>query len=89
MYVEGYKPADKKWQEMKAVWDTCEDAGINVPDAVWDYFNGEPPDEAGVLIKIGKMDCVVPYKADMHEGFDVLVSKLPKDVTMIRFYCSW
>jgi hypothetical protein len=118
-YVIGFRPPDAKWLKMKEVYDACEAAGISIPDEVDDFFNGEPPDEAGVRVdledakeyeqpamiqngggfmvpapasnkpKKKKLGCVKPWHDDMQEGFEVDVTKLPKDVTIIRFYNSY
>lgn len=121
--VVGFRPPDAKWEKMKAIYDACETAGVSIPDEVDEYFNGEPPDDAGVKVDLDvdsdeemeeqpamiqngggfmvpaplqpklkkrkKKGCVKPYHDDMQEGFEVDVTKLPKDVTIIRFYNSY
>jgi hypothetical protein len=77
---------------MKAAWDACRAAGVDPPETVEDYFNGEPPDEAGV--EVGEEDlkilgAITKYDAEMYDGFEVHVDKLPKDVKIIRFYNSY
>jgi hypothetical protein len=84
-YVRGIVPPDETWQKMKAVWETCEAAGIPVPGEVERFFGGEKPDPAGVVIKIE----VRPYKADMEEGFEVDLAALPPHVKTIRFWNRW
>ena len=90
-HVVGFKPIDGKWKHMKAVWDSCVAAEIDVPDAVMDFFNGEDPNDSpgGVIVDLDKSKCVTPYRSDDAEGFDVDITKLPKDVTILRFTNSW
>lgn len=118
--VVGFRPPDAKWKKMKAIYDACDEAGVSIPDEVDSFFNGEPPDDAGVRVKLErdaeeteqpamvrngggfmvpaptsnhpkkkKIGCVKPYSDDMQEGFEVDVTKLPKDVTIIRFVNSY
>ena len=37
-HVVGFKPANAKWLNMKAIWDACQEAEIAVPDEVGDFF---------------------------------------------------
>lgn len=86
-HVVGFVPPDAKWKKMKAAWDACTKAGVPVPEEVTEFFNYEAPDSNGVEIDI--KEAVPQYRRDMCEGFDVDVSKLPKHVSVIRFYNSW
>lgn len=83
--VIGFRPPDQKWKDMKAVWDSCERANAEIPDEVYDFFNGEPPDEKGVEVAIP----IEEWSNEAGSGFEVEISKLPKDVKIIRFYNSW
>lgn len=83
-HVCGIRPPDEKWKKMKAAFDSCQNAGIEVPDEVWDFFGGERPDEAGVIVAL-PTDCATEWRAEMQDGYEVDISKLPKDVTVIRF----
>lgn len=88
-HVVGIRPADDKWQKMKAVYDACMAAKTTVPKEVMAFFDHEPPDKSGVRVEIEKLDCVTRYSDDMREGFEVDIKKLPADVTVIRFYNSY
>lgn len=94
MRVEGIRPGDEKWRQMKAVYDACEAAGVDTPEEVSEFFNHEDPDEKGVVIELGahhgeKHECCARWKENFREGFEIDVSKLPEDVKIVRFYCSW
>lgn len=87
--VSGFRPPDEKWKKMKAIWDSCEKADIAVPDEVENFFDGGPPDDLGVEIDLEHLDCCNPYGSDDGGGFEVKISKLPKDIKIIRFCNSW
>jgi len=87
-HVVGFKPADAKWKKMKAVWDACEDAGTLIPESVEEFFGNEPPgDRPGMTVDIEK--AVTAWGDECSTGYEVDVTKLPKDVTVIRFFNSW
>jgi len=88
-HVIGIKPPDEVWKKMKAAWDACESAGVPIPESVVDFFDGETPDEAGVVLPLNRHECVKRYNCDSQEGFEVDVSKLPVDVKIVRFVNSW
>jgi hypothetical protein len=88
-HVVGFKAPDEKWRKMKSVWDTCRDAGVDPPDEVIQYFEGEAPDERGVEVDIEGMPCCREWKAEMEDGYEVEITKVPKGVTHVRFYNSY
>ncbi len=96
LHVVGFKPPDDKWRKMKAVYDACKKAGICAPITVTEFFAAEEPDDAGVTVEMAtdysdrnRHASVTEYRANMVNGFDVDLSKLPKDVTIVRFYVSY
>jgi hypothetical protein len=92
-HVEAFKPPNEKWLRMKAVWDACDDAGIEQPGEVETYFGGMPPDPAGVEVPRGDLftsGAVRDWKYDhVSEGYEIDVAKLPADVTIVRVYNSY
>jgi hypothetical protein len=88
-YVYGFRPPDEKFKKMAKVWNTCVEAGVAIPDEVADFFAGEAPDKAGVCVDLKKLPCCSVRKKDGEFGFDVDVSKLPKDVKIVRFCVSY
>ena len=88
-YVKGIKPPDAKWRKMKAAYDACVAAGAPVPDVVDDFFDGETPDDAGVVVDLEDCVAVKRYSVDRCDCFEVDVTKLPRDVTTIRFVNSY
>lgn len=87
-HVVGFRRADKKWNNMKKIWDACEAAGVETPRDVLKFFDGEDPgDRPGMEIEIGK--AITPFKNDREDGFEIEIDELPKDVKVLRFYNSW
>lgn len=84
-HVIGFAPPDKKWKEMKAVWDSCKAAGVDIPENVQKFFGWSDPDDNGVEIKIPAKKWVVGER----EGFEIEVESIPKNAKVIRFYNSW
>lgn len=89
LHVVGVKPPDEKWKSMKKVWDSCRDAGVDPPEKVEQFFRGEAPDDAGVLMSLDDEPCTREYSADMRAGFDIDLTKIPKDVKVLRFFVSY
>lgn len=83
--VVGFCPPDEKWQQMKAIWDACEQAGMSIPHEVEKFFNWETPDEAGIEIELEPLE----YATESREGYDIILSTLPEAIDRIRFYNSW
>lgn len=86
-HVVAFRPADEKWKQMKTVYDACRKAGVPTPEEVDDFFNGETPDENGVEVNIEQAK--QEWRDYSREGFEIDISKLPKDIKIIRFYNSW
>lgn len=85
-HVVGIVPPDEEWQKMKAVWDACRAAGIDLPDSVGHYFDDEAPDPKGVVVAIEAKQW---DDGDMCSGLEVDLDKVRKDVRTIRFYNSY
>lgn len=86
-WAKGICPPDRDWMKMKAVWDACDQAGVDLPKEVEDFFDGRPPDEKGVVIDI--KDAIREWSADMQQGLEVDIHKLPKNVKIVRFVNCW
>jgi hypothetical protein len=89
--VVGFRPPDEKWNKMKAVWDSCCQAGIEMPDEVQAFFNYEQPDPKGVEVSLtsGKNPAAKEWGERDAQGYEVDLSRLPKGLTFIRFRNSW
>lgn len=89
MNIKGIREPDEEYQQMKAVYEACTKAGVPVPDRVQDFFDWQPPNPNGILTDLDLSEAVTEYRDDYREGFDVEISKLPKNITHIRFYLSY
>ena len=84
----GFKPADEKWNKMKASWEACEAAGVEIPQEVLDYFCDEPPgDKPGMEMELG--DSCKKWGDEYRSGFEIDINKLPLDVQFIRIYNAY
>lgn len=91
-HVIGLKPVDEKWKKMYAAYKACDDANVDPPKKVLDFFNGvsfEHIEQTGIEVDLEEYACCTEYSGDMKDGYEVDVKKLPKDVTIIRFYNSY
>lgn len=91
-HVVGFKPPDEKWKRMKAAYDACVAAGLGPPQEVWDFFNGEAPDEGGVVVPEEQLEscgAIREYSAESCGGYEILIDKLPEGVKVVRVYNSF
>lgn len=88
-HVIGFRPPDDKWKKMKAVYDACKEADTDPPEEVERFFNDQPPDPAGVEVRLRDTPCCKEYNDGVSQwGYEIDLSKLPKDVTVIRVFNS-
>ncbi len=83
--VVAFRAPDEKWKKMKAAWDACEEADLDTPEELLDFFDYNEPDPRGVEIDIPRHS----WTADMQEGFEIFLEEVPEDVKVIRFYNSY
>ena len=91
-YVIGFRPPDEKWKKMKAVYDACVAGGIGMPEEVVEFFNGEEPDATGVKVDLTstkKGGPVTKFGDEYGQGLQIDLTKLPKDIKILRFINSW
>ena len=92
-HVVGFIPPDEKFKKMLKAYRACEAAGVAIPSDVEKFFNEETPDEAGVRISLTYnkkyKDAVKEYNDGDAMGYEVDLTKLPKDIKVIRFTNSW
>lgn len=93
-HIIGIKAPDDHWKEMKAVWEACIKAKIDIPEEVQNFFQSDNPDEKGVVIRLDdrKGVGIIKWKAEMEDGYQVDIKKLLEaypDLTHIRVYNSY
>ena len=92
VHIEAFRPPNEKWKRLKAVYDSCVAAGIDPPDDVAEFFNYEGPDNAGVKLCLDYPqvhECLSEWRGEASSGYEIDLTKLPKDITILRFYNSW
>lgn len=95
MHVYAVNPADDDYRLKVEAWRACRAAGIVIPPDLARFFNDEDPDPTGVVEHLSHNyskdphPSVAKYNADMQEGFEVDISKLPEGTRFVRFVCSW
>ncbi len=82
-YVEGFVPPDAKFKKMKAAFDACQEAGIEVPSEVWEFFDHEPPNAAGVSINIDRFVTEVSPR-DTADGYEIDLEALAKNMPHVK-----
>lgn len=87
--VTGFAPPDVEWKKMKAVWDACKTANVPAPKEVSEYFDWRTPDETGVEVRIPDSMVREFSPFDGADGWEVDLSKLPKNVKFLRFVNSY
>lgn len=88
IHVVGYRPPDDEWERMKAVYVACEEAGVDIPDKVQEFFHYDDPQ--GMLgIEVGLGEAVERWDdGESRSGYEVDLTRLPDGVRYLRFYYS-
>ena len=89
--VHGIRTPDERWRNMKAIYDSCEAAGVQLPEEVENYFDGEAPDPSGKLTDLAD-PIVTEWKDpenDEQEGIEIDLAQLPEGVTRLRITISY
>jgi len=86
-HVKGFIPPDDKWMMMKAAWDACQSAGVEIPESVNNFFDWQEPTELGKEVLLDEAE--EEFRDVGVMGITLDISKIPEKVKHIRFYCSW
>lgn len=86
-HAVGIRPMDDRYKSMLAIYDSCRKLGISTPREVDEFFNHEVPNSNGVIVNIE--DATRVWETDYCQGLEVDVSKLPSNVTVVRFFNSY
>lgn len=85
LHVVGFAEPDEKWRQMKAVYDACAAASIQVPAEVIRFFGGAAPDDAGKEISIPERE----WRGNSAEGIEISLADIPPAVKTLRFFAAW
>lgn len=88
-HIVGFRKPDAQFKAMKAIYDSCKQVKVDIPDEVLEFFNYQEPDDSGVQINLEHDYSVMEYQDDMRSGFEVFLEDLPKNLTSIRFFNSY
>lgn len=87
-YVQGLKPKTEEYQTKLDIYTACRKINVEPPREIVDFFDGEICEE-GIVIELPK-EAVREYAYNYcREFFEVDLTKLPPDVTKIRFVNSY
>jgi len=79
---------DPTYKKYLSVLKACQDAGIDLPKEVDEYFGGDGIDnnpEAPLEIDFEPKE----WSNEYAEGYEINIDDLPDGVKTIRFYNSW
>ena len=87
-YVHGLKPKTEEYEKKLLVYKICEELNINPPREIEDYFDGEVCEE-GIVTELPK-EAIREYSDECcNDYIEVDLTKIPSDVTKIRFANSY
>lgn len=89
--VHGFVPPDEEYNKKEKAYWAMKDAGIEIDDDLREFFNWEEPSENGKCVDIPS-EAIRNYNGGPNrcaEGYEIILSKLPKNVKIIRFSNSW
>ena len=85
-YIRGIIEPDETFRKKFNAFQACKEAGIKIPEELWDYFDGDQPDPSGIVVPI-EASC---DKGDWsHRILEVDLTTLRKDVSKIQFVISY
>lgn len=95
-HVIGFRAPDEQWKKMKYVYEACVEAGVEIPEAVDNFFCGEAPDDYGITVDLGKddpaHDFIQEYSESSSHGYTIDIRALQRhypNLTHLRFYNSY
>lgn len=83
--VEGLIKPDKNHLSKVNAYQACLDAGVSIPDELYKYFNYEAPDECGLVKDLNDTESVTQDNDESSYWYDVDLSKIDKNIHIIRF----
>lgn len=78
--IRGIKEVTERHVELKNVWDICKNAGVNPPEEVLDFFDGEYPDYDNVEVDLSDHKNV----KRVLKGYEILLDGLPNGLQKIH-----
>lgn len=94
-HVIGFRVSDDKHLRMVALAREIQELGMCSPVQLKEYFKGtdypdcEITDNLGLEVQIENSVAVQKHNADMEDGFEIDIRKLPEGVVKVRVYNSY
>ena len=83
--VEGVLKNDEDYEKMVTIARYCQDLGVDIPNEVLEYFDGEPADDTGYKRTVRLPDEALFKKEDVGWWYvDIVLDKLPDNIDAIR-----
>jgi hypothetical protein len=54
-----------------------------------EFFDWRAPSESGIEVELEDHECVSKYNAEMQDGYEIDLKKVPANVQFIRVYNSY
>jgi len=89
-FIRGIIPKDEKYNKMLRVYEACKAAETEQPIEVIQFFrlnDFDEPDPNGIIIDLD--DIATDWQSGSCTGVEIDITKLPKDVKIIRFMNCW
>lgn len=87
-YIQGLKPKTEEYEKKLHIYNACKEINISPPDEILKFFDGKICED-GIVTELPK-DAIREYADDCcRDFFEVDLTKIPSDVTKIRFVNSY
>lgn len=87
-YVQGLKPKTKEYEKKLHIYNACREINITPPEEILRFFDGKVCEE-GIITELPE-EAMINYTDDCcRDFFEVDLTKIPSDVTKIRFINSY
>ena len=83
--VEGLIKPDKKHLAKCKAYYACVEANVDVPEELHEYFEDEYPNDKGLSKDLNATESVTQDNDDSSYWYDVDLSKIDKNIHIIRF----
>lgn len=87
-YVQGLKPKTNEYQIKLDIFISCKKLNIEPPKEIKDFFYDWEICEEGIVTELPK-ESVREYTDEYRDFLEVDLTKIPKDISKIRFVNSY
>lgn len=83
--VIGIRPPDEEYKKKLAAYRACEEADVEVPRKLQEFFGYKEPNDLGVEINLTGDKCINGLKEEYVDGCLVHLELLPHGIKLIKF----